>query len=76
MLKPEESTAANKISIMESSLSRDKVESIENKYKADLKGPGSYNPHFMFGKKQNSGVTIPRDSRKLMPPLPKPVHTL
>lgn len=66
----------SRVSIMKGSLTRDKVESIENKSRADFKGPGSYNPHFLFGKKQQSGVTIPREARHLMPPLPKPIHTL
>lgn len=61
---------------MESSLSRDKLESIDNKLRAELHGPGSYNPMFMFGKKQQVGITIPRDSRRMIPPLPKPIHVL
>ena len=65
-----------RVSIMQSSLSRDKVEQIENKSRAEFKGPGSYHPKFMFGKKQQTGMTIPKESRHLMPPLPKPSHTL
>ena len=41
----------NKISIMQSSLSRDRVEKIENKLRADFKGPACYNPNPMFVRK-------------------------
>lgn len=42
-----------KMSIMKSSLSRDKVELLEYKSRAtDQMGPGTYNPQFLFGKKQ------------------------
>jgi hypothetical protein len=36
---------------MQSSLSRERIESLENKMRQDLKGPGYYNPQLMFGKK-------------------------
>ena len=41
-----------KVSIMQSSLSREQVESFENKLRADLKGPNYYYPRHYFGKRQ------------------------
>lgn len=53
----------NKISIMKSSLSRERVESLENKFRKDLKGPGHYQPNFLFGKKQAQGISFTREAR-------------
>lgn len=69
----EEDTTSNyksRVSIMKSSLSREQIENLENKHRVDLKGPGTYNPRFLFGKKQQAGITIPREPRKFMQVMP------
>lgn len=58
---------SNKISIMQSSVSRDRAEKIENKLRADFKGPGYYNPKPMFVKKSGQSITIPQAERRLDP---------
>ena len=52
---------------MQSSLSRERIETIDNKMKSEFKGPGYYNPKLMFGKKVAQSITIPREDRKLKP---------
>ena len=67
-----ESENLQKVSIMQSSLSRERVDSIENKLKSEIKGPGYYNPKLMFGKKEMQSITIPKEDRGLKPvPVPK-----
>lgn len=56
-----------KVSIMQSSLSREQIETIDNKMKSDFIGPGYYNPKLMFGKKVAQSITIPREDRRLKP---------
>ena len=52
---------------MQSSLSRERIETIDNKMKSEFKGPGYYNPKLMFGKKVAQSITIPREDRRLKP---------
>ena len=56
-----------KVSIMQSSLSREQLDSLENKLRVDFKGPNYYYPKAMFGKRVGQSITIPKDSRKLEP---------
>ena len=60
-------TNSHKVTIMQSSLSRDQVETIDNKLRADFKGPGYYRPNLNFGKKVTQSITIPREDRRLNP---------
>ena len=53
---------------MASSLSRERLEGMDQKMKLDLKGPGYYNPKLMFGQKVGQSITIPKETRKLQPP--------